>query len=214
MGGAYCYATQSITVQTNHYINFWVKTNGSSGHLGGGDLYFRVLFDGNVVYSRDDFNATVEDFPLYRCHSPAEWQDKDYWVGQIANVNLSSYAGQTGNIEFQLWQDVDMRHLYDTRIFVDGITESYDALTDYYVKTTGNDALSGTSWANAWKTVNKAATTVADGTTVHIGFGTYNAEPAGNKIAPQNIGASGILYLPETATTGGGTGTVSVEKNA
>ena len=84
---------------------------------------------------------------------------------------------------------------------------------DRYVKTGGNDASTGLSWATAWKTVNKAATTVADGTTVHIGFGTYNAEPAGNKIAPQNIGASGISYIPETATTGGGTGTVSVEKN-
>jgi len=87
------------------------------------------------------------------------------------------------------------------------------AADDYYVKTTGNDSLSGTSWANAWKTINKAATTVPDGSTVHIGFGTYDAEPAANKIAPQNIGASGIYYLPETATTGGGTGTVSIEQN-
>jgi len=83
---------------------------------------------------------------------------------------------------------------------------------DYYVKTTGNDALSGMSWANAWKTVNKAATTVPDGSTVHIGFGTYNAEPAGNKIAPQNIGANGIKYLPE-AVGGGGFDDVTVIKN-
>ena len=87
-------------------------------------------------------------------------------------------------------------------------------LKDYYVKTTGNDSLSGNSWTNAWKTINKAATTVIDGITVHIGFGTYDAEPAANKIAPQNVGTSGIYYLPETATTGGGTGTVSVEQNA
>ena len=85
---------------------------------------------------------------------------------------------------------------------------------DYYVKTTGDDAKTGTSWSNAWKTINKAATTVTDGKTVHIGFGTYDAEPAANKIAPQNVGATGIYYLPETATTGGGTGTVSVEQNA
>lgn len=87
-------------------------------------------------------------------------------------------------------------------------------LIEYYVKTTGNDALSGTSWSNAWKTINKAATTVVDGVTVHIGFGDYTDEPAANKIAPQNVGTSGIYYLPETATTGGGTGTVSVEQNA
>ena len=84
---------------------------------------------------------------------------------------------------------------------------------DYYIKTDGSDANTGLSWAQAWKTINKAATTVTDGKIVHIGFGTYNAEPSGNKIAPQNVGTSGIYYLPETATTGGGTGTVSVEQN-
>lgn len=87
-------------------------------------------------------------------------------------------------------------------------------INSYYVKTTGNDGLDGKSWTNAWATVNKAATTLADGSTVHIGFGDYTAEPASNKIAPQNVGTLGIYYLPETATTGGGTGTVSVEQNA
>ena len=85
--------------------------------------------------------------------------------------------------------------------------------TDYYVKTTGNDSDDGSSWADAWLTINKAATTVPDGVTVHIGFGTYNGEPSGNKIAPQNAGTTGIKYLPETATTGGGTGSVVMEKN-
>lgn len=95
----------------------------------------------------------------------------------------------------------------------EGSTPSYLELNGYYVKTDGDDTKTGTSWVNAWKTINKVATTVADGSTVHIGFGTYDAEPASNKIAPQNVGASGITYLPETATTGGGTGTVSVEQN-
>lgn len=88
------------------------------------------------------------------------------------------------------------------------------SIDDYYVKTNGDDAKDGRSWANAWKTINKAATTVADGKTVHIGFGDYTAEPSGNKIAPQNVGTSGITYVPETADTGGGTGTVSIEQNA
>lgn len=83
----------------------------------------------------------------------------------------------------------------------------------YYVKTTGNDALDGESWANAWATVDKAAKTAVDGSTVHIGFGTYNAEPANNDVAPVNAGAVGIKYLPETETTGGGTGSVIVEVN-
>lgn len=87
-------------------------------------------------------------------------------------------------------------------------------VNDYYVKVGGNDSLDGKSWTNAWATINKAATTLTDGQTGHIGFGDYTAEPAANKIAPQNIGSSGIYYKPETATTGGGTGTVSVEQNA
>lgn len=87
-------------------------------------------------------------------------------------------------------------------------------VNDYYAKVGGNDALDGKSWANAWGTIHKIATTLTDGQTGHIGFGNYTAEPAANKIAPQNVGASGIYYLPETATTGGGTGTVSVEQNS
>jgi len=86
--------------------------------------------------------------------------------------------------------------------------------TDYYVKPDGNDGNPGSSWANAWKTVDKAARTVPDGSTVHIAFGTYAEEPAGNKIAPQNIGSEGIFYALETAGSGGGTGTVTIEKNA
>lgn len=86
--------------------------------------------------------------------------------------------------------------------------------TDYYVKTNGNDELPGSSWAMAWATIDKAAITVPDGATVHIGFGDYNNEPAGNKIAPQNVGTEGIWYMPETANSEGGTGTVTIEKNA
>jgi len=91
------------------------------------------------------------------------------------------------------------------------IVITYGTITDYYVKTTGNDSLGGDSWINAWKTINKAATTVTDGKTVHIGFGAYTSSGT-DKIAPQNIGALGISYLPETATTGGGTGSVTITK--
>lgn len=86
--------------------------------------------------------------------------------------------------------------------------------TDYYVNTSGNDELPGSSWAMAWATIDKAARTVPDGATVHIGFGDYNNEPPGNKIAPQNIGSEGITYIPETAESEGGIGTATIEKNA
>ena len=83
----------------------------------------------------------------------------------------------------------------------------------HYVKTNGLDTATGLTWATAWKTINKAATTVTDGMGVHIGFGTYNQEPANNKIAPQNVGTAGIRYICETAGSSGGAGTVKIEKN-
>jgi hypothetical protein len=123
-------------------------------------------------------------------------------AGNEFGIQISSSAIFTHYIESK-------EHAYSREAFIH-ITTPPD---DYYVKTGGNDTLDGSSWANAWATVNKAATTVTDGNTIHIEHGTYNAEPATNKIAPQNAGASGIKY--QIHTTGGGTGTatVIVEKN-
>lgn len=85
--------------------------------------------------------------------------------------------------------------------------------TDYYVKNDGNDSSAGDSWGNAWKTIDHAARNTPDGATLHIGFGYYSTEPAGNKIFPQNIGTKGIEYKPEAAGGPGGTGTVIIDKN-
>lgn len=125
------------------------------------------------------------------------------------DVDTTNYVGQTDDLILMLVKSSGNTQV--GMVYWDNLIEYKD---NYYVKTTGDDSKDGLSWTNAWKTINKAATTIADGTTVHIGFGTYDAEPATNKIAPQNIGALGIYYLPETETTGGGTGTVSVEQNA
>jgi len=46
-------------------------------------------------------------------------------------------------------------------------------MTTYYVKTDGDDEADGLSWANAWATVNKAATTATGGDTVIYADGTY-----------------------------------------
>ncbi|MCK5217718.1 MAG: hypothetical protein KAJ93_08010 [Methanosarcinales archaeon] len=87
---------------------------------------------------------------------------------------------------------------------------AHDVVENFYVKASGgNDSNSGESWANAWATIDKAATTVADGKTVHIGFGNYSQTNA-QDIAPVNAGSIGIKYLPETAVTGGGTGEVNI----
>ena len=84
---------------------------------------------------------------------------------------------------------------------------------DCYVKTTGDNDRNGTDWTEAWSTVDQAANEAFDGQEVHIGFGTYSSEPASNDITPVNFGTTGIKYTPETAGTGGGTGTATVERN-
>ena len=84
---------------------------------------------------------------------------------------------------------------------------------DCYVKTTGDNDRNGTDWTEAWSTVDQAANEAFDGQEVHIGFGTYSSEPASNDITPVNFGTTGIKYTPETAGTGGGTGSVTVERN-
>jgi hypothetical protein len=179
--------------------------------------------DGDYIYGAQtiNFNCSITfrfDLKLYSSNSNYEFRlyvDNDLKYSKTCDGNT--------------YTDIDVNMLYSGNhvvkwgIYCITSTESTEVLSldnirviekRYYVKTTGNDSLDGLSWTNAWKTINKAATTVADGVTVHIGFGTYDAEPATNKIAPQNIGSSGIYYLPETETTGGGTGTVSVEQNA
>ena len=76
-----------------------------------------------------------------------------------------------------------------------------------YVKTTGDNDRNGTSWTEAWETITHAANEVFDGQEVHIGFGTYSSE---TDVTPDNAGSTGIKYTPETAGTGGGTGSVTV----
>jgi len=142
--------------------------------------------------------------------------------GDIVGILISSgeIDGTSGGHQKYRWNtsgvDVTTDTLktdWDSGYGIDIISLGITVNNDYYVKTDGDDAKDGFTWANAWKTINKAATTALDGMIIHIGFGDYTNEPSANKIAPQNIGASGITYLPETATTGGGTGTVSIEQN-
>lgn len=63
-----------------------------------------------------------------------------------------------------------------------------DLMTTYYVKTDGNDGLDGLSWANAWLTVNKAATTATASDTVIYADGTYDL---GTGQATWNSGSAG-----------------------
>jgi hypothetical protein len=81
---------------------------------------------------------------------------------------------------------------------------------DYYVIASGgSDSNGGQNWGDAWATINKGMTDTPTGKTLHIGFGTYASEPSDNKVFPANA----ITVIFETATTGGGTGTASIEVN-
>lgn len=85
------------------------------------------------------------------------------------------------------------------------------AVPDYYVRASGgNDSNSGKSWTDAWATVNKGMSDVPDDKTLHVGFGSYLSEPANNNLSPD---AADVTVIYETATTGGGTGTATVEVN-
>ena len=145
------------------------------------------------------------------CNSSSGWKNVATVTDLVKDAfALGSGCGICGRGKFETSSDGFHNFARGAKLNI-----TYDLPTgDYYVKVGGNDSLGGNSWANAWATVHKAATTVPDGSTVHIGFGDYTAEPAANKIAPQNAGATGIIYHLETATTGGGTGTVSIEQNA
>lgn len=83
--------------------------------------------------------------------------------------------------------------------------------TSSYVRAIGgDDANGGASWSDAWGTVNKGMVTVSANSILHIGFGTYSNEPSNNKLSPD---APNVTVVFETATTGGGTGTATIEVN-
>lgn len=181
--GNYFYLTQSISFNSDFTLRFDFYDSASS------DYEMLVLIDNDVVYSSAMSGG-----------------------GQNSNIDVV-IQGYTGIHTLKLGIKTVSVTSSGGITYIDNLRIVNETSTVFYVKTTGDDTKDGTSWANAWATVDKAATTVLDGTIVHIGFGTYNAEPANNDIAPVNAGAVGVKYLPETETTGGGTGSVIVEVN-
>jgi len=186
--GDYARIKQSVTIDKNK-LRMKARWYNSTNWI----YSMRVKFGGNTLWAKT-MNIGSPSPPIIENVDV----DVSAYLSQTNDLILELYILGTSGSNHNGWVQWDNLILYN----------------DYYVKTNGDDSLSGASWANAWATINKAATTVADGSTVHIGVGTYNAEPASNKIAPQNIGASGIEYTIVNATTGlPATGSVIVEKN-
>ena len=82
-----------------------------------------------------------------------------------------------------------------------GITRTASAAT-VYVKTDGNDANSGNSWASAKKTVQAAVNAAGEGDEIWVAAGTY-AEHIKNK----TTGPSGSEVAVNVALYGGFSGT-------
>ena len=177
--GNYFYLTQSISFNSDFTLRFDWYDSASSAYE------MLVLIDNDVVYSSAMSGG-----------------------GQNSNVDVS-IQGYTGSHTLKLGVRTVSVTSAGGRTYIDNLRIISETATVFYVKTTGNDASAGTSWGTAWATIDKAATTVADGTTVHIGFGNYSQTNA-QDIAPINAGSIGIKYIPETATAGGGTGEVKI----
>jgi len=81
-------------------------------------------------------------------------------------------------------------------VFVTVFAAALDAqAVTYYVRKTGNNSSAGTSPATAWLTITKAATTVAAGSIVYVGGGTYT-----ESVAPTVDGTavSPIQFIADT----------------
>jgi hypothetical protein len=182
--GAYAYITQSIAFDGDSLLTFDYYDSAAS------------------VYSI----AVLVDNVIYREIQLGSW-------GQHSDITAVLNAG-SGTKTLKLGLLLKSNSSSGADITIDNLRIADWTAEIRYVKTAGDDTKDGTTWTNAWKTINKAATTVTDGATVHIGHGTYNSEPAGNTITPVNAGAIGIKYKPETADTGAEVaGSVTIEKN-
>lgn len=209
---------QTITLPSNYKIT--VKVNCICDFLGELDfLYgvFQIHWNGSIVYSTPldgiDWGSPDGEGRIWDANND-EWDAVD-WIQKDILIDLSSYAGQTGDLEFRLTSSLTDTGGGHTKYFwmnIDNISESYTQLpsSDWYVTPTGAGAKNGYDWDNAMDTIDQAMDEVVAGGTVHIAFGTYNSEPTNNRLSPD---ASDVTVIYETADTGGGSGTSTVEIN-
>ena len=73
--------------------------------------------------------------------------------------------------------------------------------TDYYVRKSGSNGATGTSPAQAFRTIDKAADVAGAGDTVYVGAGTYT-----ETVTPSNDGTAGSPITFIADTTGAETG--------
>lgn len=191
--------------------NATLRVRGAGG--GVGDTIYLKSLDAQFTENTITWNnapSTNSDWSSSGGLGATTWNEVDVDVSWIQSNLSSNWVG----IEFSalVYDSASIfSKEYSSGVYTAELVITYSTTpNEYYVKASGgSDSNDGGSWANAWATIDKAATTVADGKTVHIGFGNYSQTNA-QDIAPVNVGSIGIKYLPETATTGGGTGEVKI----
>jgi hypothetical protein len=227
-------------VYTNYGIVFTKMDGGSSGSasfaniIGAGqDPYIYVTYLGGDY---DNYYSIYSTDLMYNTYI---WYVTGNGRIEQGQTNQSTYETQlnvrppwSSSYEDTIYLDVGESYTYSTSITGGTeyfIVENYDTgyhreigyypiyfikwYRDYgkrYVKTDGDDDAGGNNWNNAWKTVNKGMEETPANYELHVGFGTYSSEPANNKLSPDN---ANVTVIFETATTGGGTGTASIEVN-
>lgn len=76
------------------------------------------------------------------------------------------------------------------------------AAATYYVKTDGNNGLSGLDWTNAWQTISYAVTTAGVGDTIIVKAGTYAENVAiGKRLTLQSESKWGAIIKPATVAS-------------
>ena len=79
----------------------------------------------------------------------------------------------------------------------------------YVDRSTGNDTDNGSTWALAFRTIDKGANEIIEGGTLHIAYGVYDNEPVGGDVSPVNL-TSEITYQIEAPTGTPTTGKVQI----
>ena len=169
----------------------------------------------DVVSTFDESTVTWNNKPSQGVQfSSASIRSASGWMNLLFTNGFSAWLGTSDHLYVKLCNEYNTESMQvrssDYASFSPYLVITYTAPPHRYVKASGGSDLNGgETWADAWATIDKAAKTVADGTTVHIGFGAY-AQTNAQDISPINAGSIGIKYLPETAVIGGGTGEVVI----
>lgn len=205
--GTYTYLDTSNTIDSNGSLKSWCFR--SSGAISQIKLKIFRLNGSNydVVWAGDaESISTTAGVYTFALNSAVPVLSGDY-VGFTITGTSASISHDTGSGIYQ--KAADVINTTTTASWTNlsagnlRVNVSSDSVTTLYVKTTGDDTYSGSYWGSAKKNIKDGLRFIPSAGTLRIGFGDYSAQP-GIKFDKS------VSLLCETATTGGGTGTVNL----